>query len=64
MNQPVGGGGLNPVIRLVAALVLVAVGLRVIVDVLRPIFPVLLGVAIAAAFIYVIVVVRRGSDRW
>lgn len=60
---PVMPGG-NPVLRFVVSVFLTAVGIRLTIDMLRPVFPILLGLAIAAAVVYVVVVVRRGGDRW
>lgn len=54
----------NPIVKAVISIVLVAVGIRLTIDLLRPVFPVLLVIAIAAGLVYVIVVIRRGRDRW
>ena len=61
MVPPPGG---NPIVRLVVAVFLIAVGIRLTIELLRPVFPILLGVSIAAAAGYVALLVRRGRDRW
>lgn len=54
----------NPIVRLVVAVFLIAVGIRLTIEMLRPVFGVLLVLAIAAAAVYVVVLIRRGRDRW
>lgn len=54
----------NPIVRLVVSVFLIAVGVRLTIEMLRPVFPFLLGLAIAASVVYVAVLIRRGRDQW
>ena len=54
----------NPVIRLIVAVVFVAIGIRLAVELLRPVMSVALGVAIGASASYVVWLFTRDRDRW
>ena len=54
----------NPVIRLIVAVVFVAIGIRLAVELLRPVMSVALGVAIGASASYVVWFFTRDRDRW
>lgn len=54
----------NPLVKAVISIVLVAVGIRLTIDLLRPVLPWLLGIAVAWAVVYLVVLVRRSRDRW
>lgn len=47
-------GAKSPIVKAVVSIVLVAVGIRLTIDLLRPVFPVLLGIAIAVAIVWLV----------
>lgn len=54
----------SPVLRFMAAIVGIAVGLRLVYELLRPIVPALTVVAVLASFAYIGWLINRRRDRW
>lgn len=56
--------GGSPVLRFMAAIVGVAVGLRLVYELLLPIVPALTVVAVIASVAYIAWLINRRRDRW